>query len=209
MFAPQEHRSIASVVSIAVHAGVVAVAIAGTQHAASGTPPIVVLPDSVWVMPTAGTGGGVDGPIGPVIDPVDVPNVPGLPALPAIPAVPGPSFPVPGPGGLGPTPWGGADSAVFDPSVTDEPPLLLSAPLPAYPGLLRLAGIEGVVTVQTVIDTLGRAEAGSLRVVNSPNPGFDRTALDCLRRALFRPGRVHGRAVRVLVSVPLHFTLRP
>jgi len=104
---------------------------------------------------------------------------------------------------------GGGDADIFDPAVTNEPPLLLTAPVPAYPPSLRQAGIQGVVTVQTVIDTLGRAEPASLRVVNSPNPGFDGAALDCVRRALFRPGRVHGRAVRVLVNVPMQFTLRP
>jgi len=208
MFALQEHRSLAGVVSIIVHAGVVAAAIAGAR-AGSGTPPIVILPDSVWVMPTAGPAGGVDGPAAPPIDPVDVPTIPGLPPLPVIPSSPGTWSPTAALGGALPTGWGGGDSAIFDPTLTDEPPLLLSAPVPAYPPLLRLAGIQGWVTVLGVVDTMGRAEATSLRVVNSPNPGFDRPALDCLRRALFRPGRVHGRAVRVLVSVPLHFNLRP
>ncbi len=182
MFALQEHRSIAGVVSIIVHAGVVAAAIAGARHMGSDMPPMAILADSVWVMPTAGPAGGVAGPAVPLIDPVDVPNIPGMPA---------------------------ADGDIVDPVLTDEPPVLLSAPVPAYPPLLRQAGIQGWVTVQTVIDTLGRAEPVSLRVVTSPNPGFDRPALDCVRRALFRPGRVHGRAVRVLVSLPLHFTLRP
>jgi len=208
MFALQEHRSIAGVVSIMVHAGVLAAAIAGA-HAGSDTPPIVILPDSVWAMPIAGPAGGVDRLAAPLIGPVDLPDIPGIPALPESPSSPETWIPTPGPGGLGPTVWGGADSGVFDPTLTDEPPMLLSAPVPVYPSLLRLAGIQGVVTVQAVVDTIGRAEPASLRVVNTPNPGFDGPALDCVRRALFRPGRVHGRAVRVLVNVPLQFTLRP
>jgi len=208
MFALQEHRSIAGVVSIIVHAGVVAAAIAGA-HAGSVTPPIVILPNSVWAMPTAGPAGGVDGLAAPLIDPVDVPSIPGLPALTGIPSYPETWSPTVAPGNALPTGWGGGDSDIFDAVLTDEPPVLLSAPLPAYPPLLRQAGIQGWVTVLAVVDTLGRAEATSLRVVNTPNPGFDRPALDCVRRALFRPGRVHGRAVRVLVSVPVHFTLLP
>jgi len=207
MFALQEHRSIAGVVSIIVHAGVVAAAIAGA-HAGSVTPPIVILADSVWVMPTAGPAGRGDGLAAPLIGPVDVPSIPGLPALPGVPSYSETWSPIAAPGSVLPI-WGGGDSDLFDAVLTDEPPVLLSAPLPAYPPLLRQAGIQGWVTVLAVVDTMGRAEATSLRVVNTPNPGFDRPALDCLRRALFRPGRVHGRAVRVLVSVPVHFTLLP
>ena len=206
MFALQEHRSIAGVVSIIVHAGILAAALAGAQQAASG-PEVVILPESLFVAPAGPPSDPVEGPIAPVIDPIDAP-LPGpldVPRLPGVPVV----LPTPGPGGVGPTVWGGADSAILAPMLTDEPPVLLSAPVPAYPPLLRQAGIQGWVTVLAVVDTMGRAEATSLRVVNTPNPGFDRPALDCLRRALFRPGRVHGRAVRVLVSVPVHFTLLP
>src|ERR1041384_840508 len=207
MFALQEHRSIAGVVSIMVHAGVLAAALAGAEHAASRPPEAVIIPESLLIAPAGPPSGPVGGPTAPMIRPIDIP-VPGpldLPGVPGSPMVP----PTPGPSGAGPTVWGGADSAIFHPTLTDEPPMLLSAPVPAYPPLLRQAGIQGWVTVLAVVDTMGRAETASLRVVNSPNPGFDRPALDCLRRALFRPGRVHGRAVRVLVSVPLHFTLRP
>jgi len=209
MFALQEHRSIAGVVSIIVHAGVVVAAIAGARQAGSNTPPVVILPDSAWVMPTAGPAGGIDGLAAPLIDPVDLHGIPGLPSLPGIPSSPETWLPTAGLGGALPTGWGGGDGDIVDAVLTDEPPLLLSAPVPAYPPLLRQARIQGWMTVLAVVDTIGRAEAASLRVVDSPNRGFDRPALDCLRRALFRPGRVHGRAVRVLVSVPLHFTLRP
>jgi periplasmic protein TonB len=206
MFAPQEQRSIAGVVSIIVHAGVVAAAFAGARHADVGVPPIVIA-ESLLVVPTSVPAGPVSPISAPVIGPVTVPVMPGPPDLPGIPALPIGS-PGPEPAGATVTDSGG-DPGVFLPAVIDEPPALLSAPLPVYPPLLRLAGIQGWVTVQAIVDTMGRAEPGSLRVVDSPNPGFDRAALDCVRRALFRPGRVTDRAVRVLVSVPLHFTLRP
>ena len=209
MFALQEHRSIAGVVSIMVHAGVLAAALAGAQHAASGPPEVVIIPESLLIAPAGPPSGPVGGPTAPVIGPVDLPDIPGIPALPGIPSSPETWLPPAAPGGTFPVGFGAGDADIFDSAVTDEPPMLLSAPVPAYPPLLRQAGIQGWVTVLAVVDTMGRAEAASLRVVNSPNPGFDRPALDCLRRALFRPGRVHGRAVRVLVSVPLQFTLRP
>ena len=89
----------------------------------------------------------------------------------------------------------------------EEPPVLLAAPPPLYPELLRHAGIEGRVVVAAVIDTLGRPEPRSVTVVASPNPGFDSAARDYVVRALFRPARVRGRAVRVLVRVPIDFRL--
>src|SRR5207247_10879000 len=91
--------------------------------------------------------------------------------------------------------------------LVEEPRARLSAPPPAYPEPLRRAGIAGRVVVETVIDTLGRAEPRSLVVVESPNPGFATPARDYVLRALFRPGRMHGRAVRVLVRVPIEFRL--
>jgi len=92
-------------------------------------------------------------------------------------------------------------------AVVDEKPAVLSGPQLVYPDLLRQAGIEGRVIVQAVIDTMGRAEARSLKILESPNPGFDESAKGWVRRALFRPARIHGRAVRVLIQVPIEFRL--
>ncbi|HVH69197.1 MAG TPA: energy transducer TonB [Gemmatimonadales bacterium] len=89
----------------------------------------------------------------------------------------------------------------------DEPPALLVAPLPTYPELLRTAGITGRVVVQAVVDTSGRAEPGSVRVIASPNPGFDAAARASVLGARFRPARTQGRAVRVQVLVPIVFAL--
>ena len=91
--------------------------------------------------------------------------------------------------------------------VVDELPLLLAGPTPRYSEALRRAGIAGRVIVETVVDTLGRAEPGSMVVVAAPHPGFVAPARDYVLRALFRPARVHGRAVRVLVRVPIDFAI--
>jgi TonB family protein len=96
---------------------------------------------------------------------------------------------------------------VYVPSLVQESPELLSAPTPAYPPLLRAASIQGQVIVTAVVDTLGLAENGSVRIVRSDNSGFDAAALATVRAARFRPGRVYGRAVRVLVQVPVVFRL--
>jgi periplasmic protein TonB len=96
---------------------------------------------------------------------------------------------------------------VYLPSLVQDAPELLAAPTPAYPPLLRAAGIQGLVIVTAVVDTLGLAENGSVRIVRSDNPGFDAAALATVRAARFRPARISGRAVRVLVQLPVVFRL--
>ena len=86
-------------------------------------------------------------------------------------------------------------------------PEMLSGPRLQYPELLRHAGIEGRVIVQATIDTTGRAEPASVKVIESPNPGFDQAATTWVRRALFRPARVNGLAVRALMKMPIEFKL--
>src|SRR6266705_1338244 len=102
----------------------------------------------------------------------------------------------------------GAPEGPWSPLAVDEPPVLLAGPPLGYPDVLRRTGTMGTVTVQLVIDTLGRAEPGSL-VLQSSHPGFETAARAYVLGALFRPGRTHGRAVRVLVRLPISFTLRP
>jgi outer membrane biosynthesis protein TonB len=47
-----------------------------------------------------------------------------------------------------------------------------------------------------------------VKVIASPNPGFDQSAKNYVLRALFRPARVHGRAVRVLINLPIDFKIK-
>ena len=89
----------------------------------------------------------------------------------------------------------------------EQPPELLASPPPRYPKLIREAHIEGVVIVEGVVDTLGRMERQTLRVMSSPHPVLSASAIECLGSAVFRPGRVEGTPVRVLVQVPVRFTI--
>jgi len=101
----------------------------------------------------------------------------------------------------------GDTTDLFLEALVDERPAVLWAPRRTYPDALRQAGIEGRVLVQAIIDTMGRAEPGTVKVVQSPNPGFDRNATEYVRKVVFRPARIHGRTVRVLVQVPVEFRL--
>ena len=96
---------------------------------------------------------------------------------------------------------------VFSADVVQEKPEALSGPQPPYPELLRQAGIQGVVMVQAIVDTSGRVEPNSIKIISSANPGFDAPAKQTIAKYLFRPARVYGHAVRVLIQIPVNFQL--
>ena len=195
-------------VSVLVHAGVCAAAVLATLRPArlAGVdgPPIVIS----WPQPSE-IRDRFDPP-GPVAPPIDVPpqspiRLPpidgGAPFDPKV-LLRGVSE-APGDHGVD-----GAPEGPWSALAVDEPPVLLAGPPLGYLDVLRRTGTTGTVTVQLVIDTLGRAEPGSL-VLQSSHPGFEGAARAYVLGALFRRGRTHGRAVRVLVRLPISFTLRP
>src|SRR3989441_7617625 len=98
---------------------------------------------------------------------------------------------------------------VFMESIVEEKPSILSGPQLVYPDLLRQAGIQGRVIVQVIVDTTGRAEPNSIKILQSPNPGFDQPAKNYVLKALYRPARVHRRAGRVLGNQALDFKVNP
>jgi periplasmic protein TonB len=96
---------------------------------------------------------------------------------------------------------------VYSEALVEERPALLSAPPAAYPDLLKRAGIHGRVLLRAIVDTTGRVEPSSIEIATSPNPGFDGPAREWILKALFRPARVHGRAVRVHITQPLDYSV--
>src|SRR5437867_335136 len=102
---------------------------------------------------------------------------------------------------------GRAADQVYSEAAVDEPAEIVSAPPLEYPPALRHAGLQGRVTVQAVIDTLGRAEPASLKVIARPNTAFDQSARAYVLHAVFRPARIKGRAVRVLIKVPVDYRI--
>src|SRR5712692_6929028 len=100
-----------------------------------------------------------------------------------------------------------ATDQVYSEATVDERVEIVSSPPLEYPPALRQAGLQGRVTVQAVIDTLGRAEPASLKVIARPNTAFDQSARAYVLHAVFRPARVKGRAVRVLITVPVDYRI--
>jgi TonB family protein len=104
-------------------------------------------------------------------------------------------------GGTGPVDL----NQVFQEAVVDEAPERLAGPTPVYPAMLHEAGIEGTVVFEMVIDTTGHPEVGSFRVVSSSHQLFATAARDAILKSIYRPGRIRGHAVRVLVHQPISF----
>jgi protein TonB len=143
---------------------------------------------------------------------VDAPDIPGL-YIP-IPGPPGPLVHDTGFGGWmpsgGDTTSGGSPGLVpaFDSRVVEEPPVLLEHPRPRFPELLRQAGLEGRVLIEAVVDTLGRVERSTVRVIESAHPLFEAEARAVVLGSRYRPARSGTRAVRVRIIVPVVFGIR-
>jgi TonB family protein len=197
--------------AVLMHAGVCAAVLATLPpHRVAGAagPPIVIS----WPAPSedASHGDRFDQVPRPTVPPIDVPRQPPI-DLPPIDARPPFDAKVLFRAADAARRDGGVIGAPDEPwsaAAVDDPPALLAGPPLAYPEVLRRSGIVGTVVVDVVIDTVGRAESGSL-VLQSSHAGFEAPARDYVLRALFRPGRTHGRAVRVLVRLPIGFTLTP
>jgi TonB family protein len=98
------------------------------------------------------------------------------------------------------------DSALAAETV-DEPVRVLDQSPPRYPTAMATAGAVGRVELSYVVDTLGRAEPGSLRTLASSHPAFESAARASVLATRYRPARWHGRPVRQLVRQALTFRL--
>jgi protein TonB len=78
---------------------------------------------------------------------------------------------------------------------------------PRYPDMLRQAGVEGEVLAQFVVDTTGRAEPGSLKILKSTHDMFVQSVKNALPQMKFIPAEVGGRKVKQLVQQPFTFSI--
>lgn len=108
-------------------------------------------------------------------------------------------------GGKGPVPQG--DQPYFDFQVEKPVVMAPGAQGPAYPDMLRTAGIEGQVLAQFVVDTTGRAEMSTFKALKSDNDLFTTAVKNALARMRFLPAEVGGRKVKQLVQQPFQFSL--
>jgi protein TonB len=76
-----------------------------------------------------------------------------------------------------------------------------------YPSLLQEAGITGQTVLQFVVDAEGNVEPASIQVVSTTHEGFREPSTRAAERLRFRPAKVRGRPVRVLISMPISWTV--
>lgn len=85
-------------------------------------------------------------------------------------------------------------------------PVLVTRVVPEYPRRARLAGIEGEVVLEVIVDRYGRV-TGDVTVVSAV-PELERAAVTAVQRWRFKPARDRqGTAVAVLMEVPVRFVL--
>ena len=97
-----------------------------------------------------------------------------------------------------------ADAAIpATPGEVDAPPRVIHCDEAVVPD--ALAAADGSVSLVYVVDTAGRAEPASIRVIEASRRGFVRPAAAMIRTCTFTPGRQHGRALRVLVRQQVGF----
>jgi len=200
-------RAMSSVTSITIHVAVGAAALFGTARSGRSNPTptrqiLAVFPQPVSTHPESGVGlPAPQIPSGP-----DVPWIP-MPLTVLQPGAPSyPAFPTYAPSNE--TTAYGHPSDGWGPALGEAGPEVLTGPLPVYPEFLRRAGVQGQVVLEALVDTTGRVQAASIAVASATNPGFVAPARQALLATLFRPARVGGRPVRMLVRVPFDFTIR-
>jgi protein TonB len=79
---------------------------------------------------------------------------------------------------------------------------------PRYPETLQKASISGEVLAQFVVDTLGRADMSTFKVLKSDNKLFEIAVRNVLPSHRFLPAETGGRKVRMWVQQPFVFAIQ-
>jgi len=87
----------------------------------------------------------------------------------------------------------------------DEQPVLVSHPPIRYPPEMQALRVDGTVLLEASLDAAGHVEAGSTRIIQSPNHAFDAEALRVVRGSTYRPARSNGQPVRATIRQAISF----
>ena len=110
---------------------------------------------------------------------------------------------------------GGTSKGVAGGTPTDQPlfefqvekPVLAKDgnPLPRYPEILSTSNVEGEVLVQFVVDTLGRAEMSTFKILKASNDLFGQEVKRVLPYYKFFAAEAGGHKVQQFVQLPFTF----
>lgn len=90
----------------------------------------------------------------------------------------------------------------------EKPVAQLPGGAPQYPSMLQQQGVKGQVIAQFVVDTTGRVETGTFKVLESSHDLFTAAVRRSLPNMRFVPAEVGGRKVRQLVQQPFVFDIK-
>jgi periplasmic protein TonB len=110
-------------------------------------------------------------------------------------------------GVVGGTPQPVSDQPYFEFQVEKQVAATPGNAAPRYPDMLRSANVEGEVLAQFVVDTTGRAEMNTFKVLKSSHDLFTNSVKSALANMKFYPAEVGGRKVKQLVQMPFVFSL--
>jgi protein TonB len=79
--------------------------------------------------------------------------------------------------------------------------------VPAYPDILRQAGVEGEALVSFVVDTTGRVDVATFRVIRTTHDLFGVAVKNALPRMRFIPAETSRGKVRQVVQQPFSFAI--
>ena len=82
-------------------------------------------------------------------------------------------------------------------------------PNPKYPSILETSRVEGDVTVQFVVDTLGKAEMNTFKIIKASNELFAQEIRRVLPFWRFYPAEAGGHKVKQYVQLPIRFQAPP
>jgi protein TonB len=107
-------------------------------------------------------------------------------------------------GGTGPV---NTEQTYFEFQVEKVASVAPGQPSPTYPAILQSSGVAGEVLAQFVVDTTGRVDMGSFKVLKSTHDLFTAAVRQNLPRVRYYPAEVGGKKVRQLVQQSFVFNL--
>jgi protein TonB len=226
--ARRQRRTGGMALSIAGHVAIIGFATAATVHgrpsAKVATTPVILrfvrppmpIPVTHEVRAATTAGGLPRTPAIPRIV-IDVPNI----APPSLPPIDPGALPTPddlvaltssgaaSPRGGGRGIWELATNppSSYEWSVSEVMMHVLSSGKPRYPETLRQSGIDGQVLVQFVVDTLGRVDLRSVKVLRSTHELFTAAVRSALPQFRFKPAEVNGKRSAAMAQMPFEFQL--
>jgi protein TonB len=106
-------------------------------------------------------------------------------------------------GGTGPV----TNQTYFEFQVEKPAEMLQDSPKPKYPSVLESSGIAGEVQAQFVVNSSGKADQDSFKVLKSTNELFTQAVKSVLPRMRFSPAQIGGKPVNQLVQQSFQFAV--